>query len=164
MVVSANKQRLQGFMIMHSIAGGTGSGFGSFMLERLNEEIGRRTRRADRDAAGGRHDLDDVAAGRRHTGKRVGAGRARRRLGDERAVRVEEADRDTGRRTRRVLVGHGARDVAGERGEQGVPGELAGRVAAPARHARLPAGPALLGCGEECAAASWPWVGRGFLL
>ena len=23
---------------------------------------------------------------------------------------------------------------------------------------------ALLGCGEECAAASWPWVGGGFLL
>lgn len=26
---------LEGFMLCHSIAGGTGSGFGSFMLERL---------------------------------------------------------------------------------------------------------------------------------
>lgn len=29
----------QGFMIMHSIAGGTGSGFGSFVLERLNDKF-----------------------------------------------------------------------------------------------------------------------------
>lgn len=27
----------QGFMLMHSIAGGTGSGLGSFLLERLND-------------------------------------------------------------------------------------------------------------------------------
>jgi tubulin gamma len=30
---------LQGFMLMHSIAGGTGSGFGSFLLERLNDKF-----------------------------------------------------------------------------------------------------------------------------
>lgn len=30
---------LQGFMLMHSIAGGTGSGFGSFILERLNDKF-----------------------------------------------------------------------------------------------------------------------------
>lgn len=30
---------LQGFMLMHSIAGGTGSGFGSFLLERLNDRF-----------------------------------------------------------------------------------------------------------------------------
>ena len=29
----------QGFMLMHSIAGGTGSGFGSFILERLNDKF-----------------------------------------------------------------------------------------------------------------------------
>ena len=27
----------QGFMLCHSVAGGTGSGLGSFMLERLND-------------------------------------------------------------------------------------------------------------------------------
>lgn len=30
---------LQGFMMMHSIAGGTGSGLGSFLLERLNDKF-----------------------------------------------------------------------------------------------------------------------------
>lgn len=30
---------LQGFMAMHSIAGGTGSGLGSFLLERLNDKF-----------------------------------------------------------------------------------------------------------------------------
>ncbi|KAB5596124.1 hypothetical protein CTheo_396 [Ceratobasidium theobromae] len=30
---------LEGFMIMHSIAGGTGSGMGSFLLERLNDKF-----------------------------------------------------------------------------------------------------------------------------
>ncbi|KAH0830286.1 Tubulin/FtsZ [Lanmaoa asiatica] len=30
---------LEGFMLMHSIAGGTGSGFGSFVLERLNDKF-----------------------------------------------------------------------------------------------------------------------------
>jgi tubulin gamma len=30
---------LQGFMVMHSIAGGTGSGLGSFVLERLNDRF-----------------------------------------------------------------------------------------------------------------------------
>jgi len=34
--VSSN---LQGFMVMHSIAGGTGSGLGSFVLERLNDRF-----------------------------------------------------------------------------------------------------------------------------
>jgi hypothetical protein len=29
----------QGFMLLHSIAGGTGSGLGSFMLERLNDRF-----------------------------------------------------------------------------------------------------------------------------
>jgi len=31
--------RRQGFMLMHSIAGGTGSGLGSFVLERLNDRF-----------------------------------------------------------------------------------------------------------------------------
>lgn len=30
---------VQGFMLMHSIAGGTGSGLGSFLLERLNDKF-----------------------------------------------------------------------------------------------------------------------------
>lgn len=30
---------LQGFMMMHSTAGGTGSGLGSFLLERLNDRF-----------------------------------------------------------------------------------------------------------------------------
>jgi hypothetical protein len=30
---------LEGFMMLHSIAGGTGSGLGSFMLERLNDRF-----------------------------------------------------------------------------------------------------------------------------
>ena len=30
---------IQGFMMMHSIAGGTGSGLGSFVLERLNDKF-----------------------------------------------------------------------------------------------------------------------------
>jgi tubulin gamma len=30
-------QRVQGFMLLHSIAGGTGSGLGSYLLERLND-------------------------------------------------------------------------------------------------------------------------------
>ncbi|KAG9100605.1 gamma-tubulin [Ceratobasidium sp. UAMH 11750] len=30
---------LEGFMVMHSIAGGTGSGMGSFLLERLNDKF-----------------------------------------------------------------------------------------------------------------------------
>lgn len=29
----------QGFMMLHSIAGGTGSGLGSFLLERLNDQF-----------------------------------------------------------------------------------------------------------------------------
>lgn len=31
--------KFQGFMLMHSIAGGTGSGLGSFLLERLNDKF-----------------------------------------------------------------------------------------------------------------------------
>src|SRR5260221_7206025 len=31
--------QFQGFMVMHSIAGGTGSGLGSFLLERLNDRF-----------------------------------------------------------------------------------------------------------------------------
>ena len=30
---------LEGFMMLHSIAGGTGSGLGSFLLERLNDRF-----------------------------------------------------------------------------------------------------------------------------
>ncbi len=30
---------LQGFMLLHSIAGGTGSGLGSFILERMNDRF-----------------------------------------------------------------------------------------------------------------------------
>jgi len=30
---------LEGFMMLHSIAGGTGSGLGSYMLERLNDRF-----------------------------------------------------------------------------------------------------------------------------
>ena len=30
---------LEGFVLIHSIAGGTGSGFGSFLLERLNDRF-----------------------------------------------------------------------------------------------------------------------------
>jgi hypothetical protein len=34
-----NTDILQGFMMLHSIAGGTGSGLGSFLLERLNDRF-----------------------------------------------------------------------------------------------------------------------------
>ena len=30
---------LEGFMLLHSIAGGTGSGLGSFLLEKLNDRF-----------------------------------------------------------------------------------------------------------------------------
>lgn len=30
---------LEGFLVLHSIAGGTGSGLGSFLLEKLNEKF-----------------------------------------------------------------------------------------------------------------------------
>ena len=33
----ADRLSQQGFMLLHSIAGGTGSGMGSFLLERLND-------------------------------------------------------------------------------------------------------------------------------
>ena len=32
-----NSDSLEGFMLTHSVAGGTGSGLGSYMLERLND-------------------------------------------------------------------------------------------------------------------------------
>ena len=32
-----NSDSLEGFVLCHSIAGGTGSGMGSFLLERLND-------------------------------------------------------------------------------------------------------------------------------
>lgn len=32
----------QGFMLLHSIAGGTGSGVGSFLLEKLNDRFPKR--------------------------------------------------------------------------------------------------------------------------
>lgn len=32
-----NRRALQGFMLLHSIAGGTGSGLGSYLLERMND-------------------------------------------------------------------------------------------------------------------------------
>ena len=38
-VVVVPSLSFQGFMLMHSIAGGTGSGLGSFLLERLNDKF-----------------------------------------------------------------------------------------------------------------------------
>lgn len=35
---------LQGFLIFHSVAGGTGSGFGSLLLERLSSDYGKRSK------------------------------------------------------------------------------------------------------------------------
>ena len=35
---------LQGFMIFHSFGGGTGSGFGSLLLERLSVDYGKKSR------------------------------------------------------------------------------------------------------------------------
>ena len=37
--VILTEEPIQGFMMMHSIAGGTGSGLGSFVLERLNDKF-----------------------------------------------------------------------------------------------------------------------------
>ena len=34
-----NSDSLEGFVLCHSIAGGTGSGMGSFLLERLNDRL-----------------------------------------------------------------------------------------------------------------------------
>ena len=36
---SLTRSSVQGFMLMHSIAGGTGSGLGSYLLERLNDKF-----------------------------------------------------------------------------------------------------------------------------
>lgn len=33
---------LEGFCLIHSIAGGTGSGMGSFIMERLNDKYGKK--------------------------------------------------------------------------------------------------------------------------
>ena len=38
-LIILNTPLFQGFMLMHSIAGGTGSGLGSFLLERLNDKF-----------------------------------------------------------------------------------------------------------------------------
>lgn len=38
---------LQGFMIFHSVGGGTGSGFGSLLLERLSVEYGKKKSKLD---------------------------------------------------------------------------------------------------------------------
>lgn len=35
---------LQGFLVFHSTGGGTGSGFGSLLLERLSVDYGRKTK------------------------------------------------------------------------------------------------------------------------
>ncbi len=35
-----NSDSLEGFMLCHSVAGGTGSGLGSYVLERLNDRLG----------------------------------------------------------------------------------------------------------------------------
>ncbi|MES1913545.1 MAG: hypothetical protein MHM6MM_005734 [Cercozoa sp. M6MM] len=42
--VADNCIGLQGFMVFHSFGGGTGSGFGSLLLERLSEEYGRKSK------------------------------------------------------------------------------------------------------------------------
>ncbi|RDA94197.1 hypothetical protein CP533_6579 [Ophiocordyceps camponoti-saundersi (nom. inval.)] len=39
-----NCQSLQGFLIFHSFGGGTGSGFGALLLERLSAEYGKKTK------------------------------------------------------------------------------------------------------------------------
>jgi tubulin gamma len=39
-----NSDSLEGFMLTHSVAGGTGSGLGSYLLERLNDRCAVRGR------------------------------------------------------------------------------------------------------------------------
>jgi len=40
-------EKLQGFLIFHSVGGGTGSGFGSLLLEKLTDEYGNKTNKLD---------------------------------------------------------------------------------------------------------------------
>lgn len=35
-------ESLEGFLILHSIAGGTGSGLGSYLLEKLNDKYSKK--------------------------------------------------------------------------------------------------------------------------
>lgn len=42
--VADNCHSLQGFLVFHSFGGGTGSGFGALMLERLATEYGKKTK------------------------------------------------------------------------------------------------------------------------
>uniref|UniRef100_A0A8H7TP12 Tubulin alpha chain n=1 Tax=Bionectria ochroleuca TaxID=29856 RepID=A0A8H7TP12_BIOOC len=42
--VADNCHSLQGFLIFHSFGGGTGSGFGALLLERLSTEYGKKTK------------------------------------------------------------------------------------------------------------------------
>src|SRR5690606_34362287 len=42
--IAENCDHLQGFMITHSVGGGTGSGFTSMLLERLGAEYGKKTK------------------------------------------------------------------------------------------------------------------------
>lgn len=42
--ISDNCEGLQGFIVFHSFGGGTGSGFGALLLERLSEEYGKKTK------------------------------------------------------------------------------------------------------------------------
>ena len=37
-----NAEGLQGFLVFHSFGGGTGSGFGSLLMERLSEEYSKK--------------------------------------------------------------------------------------------------------------------------
>lgn len=44
LTVSDNCSSLQGFLIFHSFGGGTGSGFGALLLERLSTEYGKKSK------------------------------------------------------------------------------------------------------------------------
>jgi len=45
--ISENCTGLQGFMVFHSVGGGTGSGFGSLLLERLSVDYGKKKSKLD---------------------------------------------------------------------------------------------------------------------
>ena len=45
-LLSENCSSLQGFMITHSFGGGTGSGFGALLMERLTKDYGKKTKEA----------------------------------------------------------------------------------------------------------------------
>jgi tubulin gamma len=47
-----NSDSLEGFILSHSIAGGTGSGMGSYLLERLNDHFPKKLIQTYRWAAG----------------------------------------------------------------------------------------------------------------